>query len=160
MKKTNQQQEKTETHYQGRCFCGAVRFSLKTEPAAMAYCHCDSCRQWSAGPLSAFTLWNPDHLQIIQGQQHITSFDQNPGSENEELVSIRKWCSKCGGHVFTEHPIMGLIDVPAVVIRGLEFKPGFHVHYQESVFPVKDGLPKFKDLPAEAGGSGIELAEI
>ena len=54
---------------------------------------------------------------------------------------------------------MGLIDVPAVIIKDLSFDPGFHVHYQESVHAIKDGLPKFKDLPKEAGGSGIELSE-
>lgn len=52
---------------------------------------------------------------------------------------------------------MGLVDVPAVVIKKLDFKPGFHVHYQETVHQMKDGLTKFKDLPAEAGGSGVEL---
>jgi hypothetical protein len=54
---------------------------------------------------------------------------------------------------------MGLIDVPAVIIKNLNFKPGFHVHYQESVHPMKDGLPKFRDLPKEAGGSGENLPE-
>ena len=54
---------------------------------------------------------------------------------------------------------MGLIDVPASVISNFDFKPGFHVHYQESVFPIKDGLTKFRDLPIEAGGSGDTLSE-
>ena len=125
----------------------------------MAYCHCDSCRHWSAGPVSAFTLWQPQTIEILQGEEHISGFDENPGSDLEEVVSIRKWCTRCGGHLFTEHPGMGLVDVPAVLIEGLEFKPGFHVHYQESVHPIKDGLTKFQDLPAEAGGSGTELAE-
>jgi len=151
---------KQHNKYEGSCFCGAVNFTLETNPEAMAYCHCDSCRHWSAGPISAFTLWNPDKLKVTQGKEHITSFNKNPGSTDETVVSIRKWCKKCGGHVFTEHPTMGLVDVPAALIRGLNFKPGFHVHYQESVFPVKDGLPKFKDLPAEAGGSGVEVAEV
>jgi len=54
---------------------------------------------------------------------------------------------------------MELVDVPAVIIEGFTFNPAFHVHYQETVHPMKDGLPKFKDLPAEAGGSGEELPE-
>ncbi|HWD36542.1 MAG TPA: hypothetical protein VG840_10295, partial [Casimicrobiaceae bacterium] len=39
----------------GRCFCGAVQFTATGEPAAMGYCHCESCRHWSAGPVNAFT---------------------------------------------------------------------------------------------------------
>ena len=54
---------------------------------------------------------------------------------------------------------MGLIDVPAAVIKDFTFTPAFHVHYQESVHAMKDGLTKFKDLSKEASGSGIELAE-
>jgi hypothetical protein len=29
------------------------------EPVAMRYCHCESCRHWSAGPVNAFSLWQP-----------------------------------------------------------------------------------------------------
>ncbi len=54
---------------------------------------------------------------------------------------------------------MGLIDIPVVVIKDLAFNPAFHVHYQETVLPMKDGLPKFKDLPKEAGGSGVQLSD-
>lgn len=36
----------SEPTYQGQCFCGAVQFSVNGEPAAMGYCHCQSCRQW------------------------------------------------------------------------------------------------------------------
>jgi hypothetical protein len=54
---------------------------------------------------------------------------------------------------------MGLTDVPSAVIEDFVFRPAFHVHYQESAHPMKDGLPKFKDLPKEAGGSGKQVAE-
>ena len=145
--------------YKGSCFCGTVQFTLSGEPEAMAYCHCDSCRHWSAGPVSAFTLWKPDAIQITQGSDSIAAFDKNPGTNNETILSKRKWCKSCGGHIYTEHPGMGLTDVPAVVIDDFGFKPGFHVHYQETVHDMKDGLPKFKDLPKEAGGTGEELPE-
>jgi len=143
--------------YQSSCFCGDVKLTLTGEPEAMAYCHCDSCRRWSAGPVSAFTLWKPENIEITSGKEKIGGFSGNPGSDHETEVSHRKWCKSCGGHVLTEHPEMGVTDVPAVVISGLSFKPGFHVHYQESVQPISDDLPKFRDLPAEAGGSGEQI---
>jgi hypothetical protein len=52
---------------------------------------------------------------------------------------------------------MGLIDVYAALIPDLEYTPGVHVHYQESVLRIEDGLPKFKDVPKELGGSGISM---
>ena len=54
---------------------------------------------------------------------------------------------------------MGLADVPAAVIPGFPYRPGIHVHYQETVLPIKDGLPKMKDFPREMGGSGITVVE-
>ena len=47
----------------------------------------------------------------------------------------------------------------AAVIPGFEFKPGVHVNYQESVLPIRDGVPKLKDVPKEMNGSGISIAE-
>ena len=55
---------------------------------------------------------------------------------------------------------MGLTDVYAAMLPGLDFKPAFHVHYAESVLALRDGgLPKFKDMPKEVGGSGETMAE-
>ena len=54
---------------------------------------------------------------------------------------------------------MALVDVPSAVIENIIFRPAFHVHYQESVHPMKDGLRKYKDLPQEAGGTGEQVAE-
>ncbi len=147
------------TEYHANCFCGQVKFTVTGNPEAMAYCHCESCRQWSAGPISAFTLWQPTTLKITQGLDNIAGFDKNPISGDNTVVSNRVWGKTCGGHLYTDHPTMGLIDVPAVIIKDLAFNPAFHVHYQETVHPTQDGLQKFKDLPKQAGGSGVELAE-
>jgi hypothetical protein len=51
------------------------------------------------------------------------------------------------------------MDVYAAAIPDFPYRPGIHVHYQETVLPIKDGLPKMKDLPKEMGGSGITLEE-
>jgi len=141
-----------QSSYDGSCFCGAVAFTVTGGPVAMGYCHCDSCRRWSAGPVNAFTLWKPDALRITKGAQNIGSYHQTPRSH-------RKWCKNCGGHLFTEHPLWGLTDVYAAVIPGFDFKPGVHVNYQETVLPIRDGVPKLKDVPKEMNGSGISIAE-
>ena len=70
---------------------------------------------------------------MTKGASSIGTFNKPPGSS-------RKWCTKCGG-------------------PKLKFEPGVHVHYQETVLPIKDGKPKFKDMPAEMGGSGETLPE-
>lgn len=141
-----------QSAYHGSCFCGEVQLKLTGEPAAMGYCHCDSCRRWSAGPVNAFTLWKPEAVEITGGAERL-------GAYNRTAASTRKWCTTCGGHVLTEHPSMGLTDVFAAVIADLPFKPGVHVHYQEAVLRIHDGAAKMKDLPKEAGGSGEVVPE-
>jgi hypothetical protein len=54
---------------------------------------------------------------------------------------------------------MGLTDVPAGSIAGLAYEPTMHVHYGEKVLAIRDGLPKFKDVPEDFGGSGETLPE-
>jgi hypothetical protein len=141
-----------DSEYSGSCFCGAVRFTVTGQPQAMGYCHCESCRHWSAGPVNAFTLWKPDALRITRGAGNILTYNKTPRS-------YRKSCKTCGGHLFTDHPEWKLVDVYAAVIPALRFKPGVHVNYQETVLPIKDGLPKFKDVPKEMGGSGETIRE-
>jgi len=138
--------------HSGECFCGAVQFEVTGDPAAMGYCHCASCRQWSAGPVNAFTLWPPAALKVTRGAERIGTFHKTP-------ISHRKWCTQCGGHLFTDHPTMGLVDIYAALLPQLKFDPALHVHYQETVLPIRDGKPKMKDMPKEMGGSGITLPE-
>jgi hypothetical protein len=142
----------TEKIQKGSCFCGEVGFEISGEPAAMGYCHCASCRHWSAGPVNAFTLWKPEALKVTRGAASIATY-------NKTSISYRKWCRTCGGHLFTEHPTMGFVDVYAALLPWLKFEPGVHVHYQETVLPIHDGKPKMKDMPKEMGGSGATLPE-
>jgi hypothetical protein len=138
--------------YHGSCFCGAVQLTVSGAPVAMGYCHCESCRRWSAAPVNAFTLWNAAAVRITRGADNL-------GIYNNTDNSHRSWCKTCGGHVFTDHPGMGLTDVYAAVIPEFAYRPEIHVHYQETRLRMHDGLPKMQDVPKEMGGSGITVGE-
>ena len=138
--------------YRGSCFCNAVEVEVEGIPEGMGYCHCESCRSWSAGPVNAFTLWKPETVKVIKGLDKLQTYAKTEGSQ-------RQFCTDCGGHVMTVHPPLGLVDVYAATIPSLTFEPGVHVNYAETVLPMKDGLPKLKDFPAELGGSGEVLPE-
>ena len=138
--------------HKGECFCGAVQIEVEGDPEGMGYCHCRSCRSWSGGPVNAFTLWKPEAVRVLSGGDKIAAFQKTPLSE-------RQYCKTCGGHLMTRHPTLGLVDVFAATIPTLPFAAGVHVNYAETVLPMKDGLPKLKDFPAELGGSGETLPE-
>jgi hypothetical protein len=140
------------TVHKGACFCGAVEIEAEGAPEAMGYCHCSSCRSWSAAPVNAFSLWQSGKVRVTKGAEYLARFVKTP-------LSDRQYCKKCGGHLMTDHPPLGLIDVYAATLPSLKFSPGVHVNYSETVLPMKDGLPKLKDFPAELGGSGVAVPE-
>jgi hypothetical protein len=59
----------------------------------------------------------------------------------------------------TNHPGLGLVDVFTATLPSLDFQPGVHVNYAETVLRMKDGLPKMKDFPEAFGGSGETVPE-
>jgi hypothetical protein len=138
--------------HKGECSCGSVKIEVVGEPEGMGYCHCQFCRSWSAAPVNAFTLWKTDAVRVTGGADHVATFQKTPRSQ-------RQYCKTCGGHVMTVHPAWRLIDVYAAIIPTLKFIPGVHVNYAETVLPMRDGLPKLRDFPAELGGSGEPMAE-
>jgi hypothetical protein len=141
----------SQTHV-GKCFCGAVEIKVTGEPAAAGYCHCESCRSWSAAPVNAFSLWKNEAVTVVRGADDV-------GTYHKTERSFRKFCKACGGHLMTEHPQWGLIDVYAATIPTYRHAPQLHVNYAETVLRMKDGLPKMKDLPKEMGGSGEAVPE-
>ena len=103
--------------HKGECFCGTVHVEVSGEPEAMGYCHCQSCRSWSAAPVNAFTLWKPDAVRVTEGADHVATFQKTKFSQ-------RQYGKKCGGHLMTNHPTIGLVDVYAATLPHLEVQRG------------------------------------
>jgi hypothetical protein len=97
-------------------------------------------------------LWKPENVKVTKGNDKLGHFKKAETSD-------RKFCAQCGGHVMTDHPTFGLVDVYAATIPTMNFAPGVHVNYAETVLPMKDGLPKFRDFPSELGGTGETVPE-
>lgn len=141
------------TSYTGSCICGEVEVEVSGDPVAVAICHCTICRAWSAAPVTGASLWAPDHFKVTKGEDSLGSYAKTEGHD-------RKWCVKCGGHVYVDHSTTyGFMDVYGSILQGFDYQPAFHVNYENCIVPIKDGLPKFKDFPAEMGGSGELLEE-
>ena len=61
----------SETTYKGSCFCGSVEIEATGAPVKMGYCHCEACASWSASPINAFTLWPPESVKVVRGEEHV-----------------------------------------------------------------------------------------
>jgi hypothetical protein len=143
----------TDSIHKGSCFCGAVEVTVTGSSVGMGYCHCSSCRAWSASPVNGFTLWKAGSATVTKGKEHVGSY--NHKSPN----TTREFCKLCGGGIKSSHALWGLDGVYAAVLKDFAFTPMFHVNYKEKVLAIRDGLPKFADLPKDFGGSGETLPE-
>lgn len=142
----------TDEVHHGQCFCGAVGIEATGEPVAQGYCHCESCRTMAGAPLRGLTLWPQASVRVTKGEDQLAGY-------NKMGFSDRQHCTACGGQVLIHHPTIGMTDVHSETLRGFDFRPALHLNYQEKVLPIRDGLPKLKDMPAEFGGSGETLPE-
>ena len=138
--------------YTGSCFCGAVEVQVTGPSVAEGYCHCKDCRAWSATPVTAFALWPEAMAEFTKGADKVADYSKT-GSTH------RKHCSDCGALLASAVPVAGIIDIYPLRLAGREFKPQMHMNYESHVLAMKDGLPKFKDMPKESGGSGEMMEE-
>jgi hypothetical protein len=140
-----------ESHV-GTCFCGTVTVEVTGTPLEMGYCHCSSCRSYSGAPVSAYALWKKEDVRVTSGMEFVSQYKKTE-------MSDRHFCKKCGGHVLVTHPALGLTHIYPACFPTLRFAPTVHLNYAEALLPMKDGLPKLRDFPAAAGGSGETMPE-
>ncbi len=100
---SSSKQAMAETH-RGGCYCGAVEIELRGDPLEMGYCHCENCRRYSAAPVSAFTLWKWESVNLMKGAEFLGKFKSSE-------ISDRRYCTNCGSHIAVDHATLGLIDV-------------------------------------------------
>lgn len=140
--------------YHAECYCGVVKLAIQGDPVVQCYCHCSSCRKWSGQPVTACILWPEAQVNIVAGRDQMHRHSNTDHPEGGKFS-----CKICGGAIGTFLPGSRMYDIFGGVLRDFTFQPSSHINYQERVFDLVDGLPKFRDMPEMVGGSGVMLNE-
>ncbi len=90
----------------GSCLCGGVRFEVESEPLAVRYCHCASCKKLSGGGGTANARVPSESIRILEGEELLRSFQPDEGSS-------KTFCSRCGSNLFGG----GWPEAPEVSLR-------------------------------------------
>lgn len=101
-----------EKQREGRCLCGAVRFTTTGEPGSVALCYCASCRRHSGAPMVAYADFARAQVRFLQGEP--ARFASSPGVR-------RGFCAACGSTLCYEgenlpdmiHLHLGAFDDPS-----------------------------------------------
>jgi hypothetical protein len=86
----------------GRCLCGAVQVTAKTDTRDVGACHCSMCRRWTGGPLLAVHCGAGVHFA---GEAHISTYSSSDWAE-------RGFCKRCGTHLFYRLKLDGQYALP------------------------------------------------
>ena len=140
--------------YKAECTCGSVSFLVVGEPLAQFYCHCNDCSQYHSTHYVEVLVFpdKPDeeqHVKLTGGQDVLKSYVKDG--------QARYFCGECGTAVFNKKESTGTIGTFPVLLDGFKFQPTMHLYCSQSkafMRGITDGLPKFKGLPTELGGTG------
>jgi hypothetical protein len=99
---------------EGGCLCGAVRYTLKSEPAMTAVCHCTHCQKQSGAAYSV-NLGIPEAQFEQRGE---TQAYEDRGDSGKPVW--RNFCPRCGSPIMSKVAAMpGLVFVKAGTLDDL-----------------------------------------
>ncbi len=121
-----------ELNLEGKCMCGAVKFTATAKKPSVVACHCDMCRRWSAGPFMALNC----QTVTFESEDSIGRIRSSDWAE-------RGFCTQCGSNLFYrlvdsgEYQIAaGLIDDQSMLRMSLQVftdeKPDFYAFANET----------------------------
>jgi hypothetical protein len=88
----------------GGCLCGAVRYTVRAEPALVGVCHCRDCQKFTGSAFS-FLVGVPETALEFDGA--FKTFAK-PGDSGQPI--LRRFCPECGSSLAEEaHTRPGLV---------------------------------------------------
>ncbi len=129
---------------EGRCLCGNIKFRVLGAPKWVGFCHCDSCRRATGGPVVTNVGFADTDLTFTKGTPKI--YGSSKGVK-------RGFCADCGTSLTYEaerfpdyvQVHLGAFDEPE------RFSPQAHVNCAEQIswFKIDDELPKYSHSAAD-----------
>jgi hypothetical protein len=133
----------------GGCLCGALQYTIGTEPVLTAICHCTHCQRQSGAAFSVNLGVPKGALQFSKGTPKMF---QDTGSSG--LPVYRHFCGDCGSPIYSDvAAIPDLVFVKAGTLDDSSgVKPGVAVWCRSAQpwVPRPEGVPHFDQNPPAA----------
>lgn len=138
----------TPSHH-GRCFCGAVRFTIAAEPQGARMCWCRDCQRIASGSATVNVLFDEAAVTYSGEMTRITRV-----ADSGNTVE-RGFCSVCGAQMYsrtTQGPTLP-IRVRAGTLDDPEICPPTMIIWGKSApswAPFPAGMPVLEAGPGSA----------
>jgi hypothetical protein len=132
----------------GKCFCGAVQYTVADEFLYSANCHCSDCRRTTGSAFKPFAGIEREKLTVTQGADKIMIYGDDDANNTH--------CKQCGSPLYSVVRAGAFIHVAmGTLIDGPTIRPTKHIFVGSKApwFTITDGLPQHaRHAPAEATG--------
>jgi len=131
----------------GRCYCGALRYTVEGEPLFRGQCYCRECQYISGGDSNVVMAMPEAGFAYSAGKPK--AFRRK---DLDDAV-VREFCPECGTHILTRAPAVpgavllkvGTFDDPSVF--GAAQVAIFTIDKQ-SFHRLPEGVPAFERTPS------------
>ena len=123
----------------GRCFCGAVHYTVADQFTYALNCHCSNCRRTTGSAFKPFAGIEREKFTVTQGEDARLIFGDGKAHDAH--------CGRCGSLLYSlvrnggwVHVAMGtLLDNPSI-------RPTAHIFVGSKApwFEITDGLPQYQ----------------
>lgn len=127
---------------EGGCFCGAVRYRLKSSPMFINCCHCRDCQRQTGGAFVINGVIEADRIELIKGRPEPVLMPTESGRPHDIYRCPRCWTALWSD--YGRRPMrfvrMNTLDEAAT------FTPDAHV-FTRSKLPwvmLSDAVPAFE----------------
>jgi hypothetical protein len=130
----------------GKCFCGAVQYTVADEFLYAANCHCSQCRRTTGSAFKPFAGIEREKLTMTQGADQVMIYGEADGNDTH--------CKACGSLLFSVVRAGAFVHVAmGTLIDGPTIRPTKHIFVGSKApwFTITDSLPQYVGhAPAEA----------
>jgi hypothetical protein len=130
----------------GKCFCGAVQYTVADEFLYAANCHCSECRRTTGSAFKPFAGIEREKLTVTQGADQVMIYGEADGNDTH--------CKACGSLLFSVVRAGAFVHVAmGTLIDGPTIRPTKHIFVGSKApwFTITDSLPQYVGhAPAEA----------
>lgn len=134
--------------YKGGCYCGAVKFEIRSAISNIVFCHCSECRKLQGSAFASNGVVDATNFNITNGSKELTAHKLT-------ATQTRYFCKYCGSPIKSENTtVPGKVRVRLGTIDSdINEKPQAHIFVSSKANwdHIGDDVPQYDEYEPNRG---------